>query len=101
MSKAPEYLEAGAKTYQERNKKYGDSYHKFGKVMIALFPEGLHIGERGKNDYEATNEWNRLGVLTQIVGKLCRYSNDFGNPHKDSIHDIMVYAAMLMELDDD
>lgn len=89
--KAPDHLEAGAKTYRERNKEYGDSYYKFGLVMDMLFPKGLTIS--------TYNEWNRLGILTQIVGKLCRYSNDFSNPHRDSIHDIMVYASMLMELE--
>ena len=90
---APEHLESGANTYRERNKEYGDSYHKFGQVMRNLFPEGLTI--------DGSIAWNRLGVLSQIVGKICRYSNDFHNPQKDSIHDIMVYAAMLLELDDE
>lgn len=89
--KAPDHLELGAKTYRERNVEYGDSYHKFGRVMLALFPDGLTI--------ETVNKWNRLGVLVQIVSKLTRYSNDFYNPHRDSIHDIMVYAAMLLELE--
>ncbi len=87
---APELLEAGAATYRERNKSYGDSYHKFGRVMDALFPEGITC--------ESAEEWNQLGVLTQIVSKLTRLSNDFDRLHKDSVHDIMVYAAMLEEL---
>lgn len=89
--KAPDHLEAGAVTYRERNAEYGNSYHQFGEVMGALFP--------GKLVLEYTEDWNRLGVLTQIIHKLCRYSNDFNKPHEDSIHDIMVYAAMLAELD--
>lgn len=98
--KAPDHLESGAETYRERNKTYGDSYHKFGKVMHALFPDGLKIGEPNFPN-SSIIDWNRLGVLTQIISKLCRYSNDFDNPHRDSIHDIMVYASMLMELEDE
>jgi len=89
--KAPDFLEVGAETYRDRNLAYGDSYHKFGKVMRILFPCGLTI--------DGSMNWNRLGVLTQIVSKLCRYSNDWVHPHSDSAHDIMVYASMLQELD--
>ncbi len=99
MTKAPDHLEEGAKTYRERNETYGDSYLKFGEVMIALFPYGFNKEAIAK--VLTISDWNRLGILTQIVSKLCRYTNDFDNPHQDSMHDIMVYASMLMELDDE
>ena len=89
---APQFLEEGAETYRARNKTYGDSYNKFGRVMDDLFPEGLTI--------ESSEEWARLGVLVQLVGKITRYANDWeNNPHQDSLHDIMVYSAMLQELE--
>ncbi len=99
---APGFLESGATTYRERNKQYGDSYYKFGKVMAELFPDGfIFAGANSLDPKKAAHDWNRLGILVQIVSKLTRYSNDFSKPHHDSIHDIMVYAAMLQELDQD
>lgn len=90
LPSAPDILESGAETYRERNKVYGDNYKQFGYVMDALFPAGYTA--------ESPAEWNRLGLLIQIVNKLGRLTTDIDNPHIDSIHDIMVYAAMLEEI---
>jgi hypothetical protein len=88
---APDILEMGAATYRERNKTYGDSYKQFGHVMQALFPDGMHI--------TTEEDWNRAGILVMIIGKITRMSPSlFRQPHIDSIHDIMVYAAMLEEI---
>lgn len=86
-------LAAGAKTYQERNVMYGDNFKTFGKVMIALFPEGLpKLDEEG---------FNRLGVFVQCVSKITRYSANLASGgHQDSAHDLMVYSAMLEYLTD-
>lgn len=89
--KAPEHLEAGATTYRKRNLSYGDSYHRFGQIMTVLFPNPLIIA--------GVKNWNRLGVLSMMVTKLVRYTKDFSEPHEDSMHDLMVYASMLSELD--
>lgn len=85
-------LEEALETYKERNKIYGDNYKQFGYIMTALFPSGI--------PGDSPLAWNRLGVIVQIVSKLSRYAQNIGEPHKDSIHDIIVYAAMLEELDD-
>lgn len=85
----PEILEAMAATYRERNKTYGNSYKRFGEVMAAMFPEGLTI--KGVDDF------NRMGIFFMIVGKLTRMSSG-DLLHKDSIHDVAVYSAMLEEL---
>lgn len=97
MSKfVPDALRAAAKIYEERNALYGDNYKHFGRVMEALFPDGLKFSLLGPKD------WNRLGVLVQIVGKLTRYCpNFFEGGHDDSLDDLAVYAMMLKELDEE
>lgn len=90
----PEILRNNAKTYEERNKLYGDNYKKFGKVMEAIFPEGFEISSAADH--------NRLGVFIQCLSKLMRYAENLDKGgHKDSAHDLSVYAAMLEELTDD
>lgn len=78
-------------TFKERSEKYGDSYKEHGIVMQALFPNGLNLIE--------IEEFNRFGALNMIVSKLVRYTNDWHNPHEDSIHDLGVYAFINQELD--
>lgn len=87
----PEILRRAAELFEERNALYGDNYKQFGTVMMALFPEGLQITTSG--------EWNRIGILVQLVNKLGRYcANAHVGGHKDSSRDKVVYAAMLDEL---
>lgn len=89
---AADILDSGAATYRQRNEVYGDTYKNFGKVWLQMFPHGFRI----RNSHDA----NRMGVMVQIVGKLVRYAanvNDGG--HDDSLLDLSVYAAMLLELD--
>jgi hypothetical protein len=87
----PQILRSAAATFEQRNKLYGDSYLVYGEVMDALFPEGITIATIG--------DWNRFGILSMIVSKLTRYSaNMRDGGHKDSAHDMAVYAAMLEEL---
>lgn len=86
------HLRECAKTYQERNKVYGDCYKNQGDVMKILFPKGLPV--------YSPEDWNRLGILMKIQDKLVRYSANFTDGgHDDSLHDISVYCIMLMELD--
>lgn len=95
-SKATDNLEAGAATFRQRNKKYGDSYLSFGAVMAILFPKGLNIKP---GDVES---FNRLGVYVQVISKACRYATTLtAGGHQDSAHDIMVYGAMLEEVTKD
>lgn len=82
----PDLLEEMARTYRERNKTYGDNYLEVGKVMDALFPDGLRI--------EGAGSWNKYLVLFHIINKLTRLTQG-GVTHIDSAHDIGVYAAML------
>lgn len=80
-------MQEAAATYQARRSVYGPSEAKFGAVMAALFPDGLHL------DTEA--EFVRFGIFTQMLSKLCRYTHDFSTPHVDSVHDLGVYSFML------
>jgi len=90
-STVPEILESASLTYEQRNKIYGDNYKKFGVVMKVMFPNGLKT--------DNIEDFNRLGVFVQCLSKLTRYSEllEFGG-HRDSAHDLCVYAAMLEEL---
>jgi hypothetical protein len=90
----PELLRACATTYEERNKLYGDNYKKFGRVMEAMFPNGLTL--------RSIQDFNRYGIFVQCVSKIMRYGENLEKGgHQDSAHDLSVYAAMLEELTDD
>ena len=92
MSGVAEKLMAGAQTFREKNAQYGDSFNNFAYVMAALFPNGMP-------DVKGINSVNRMGVFSHVVEKVMRYAaawNEGG--HRDSAHDLMVYAAMLEEL---
>lgn len=88
----PERLRDLGNIYEGRNKVYGDNYKKFGHVMDKMFPDGLTI--------QGPEDWNRLGVFTQMLSKISRYADKFPQGrHGDSLDDLAVYAQMLRELD--
>jgi len=90
----PDMLEEAAETYRERNKIYGDNYKNFGSVMQSLFPGGIEC--------RSVKDFNRLGVLVQVVSKLGRYCEQFeAGGHGDSLLDLAVYSQMLRELDEE
>jgi hypothetical protein len=96
MSKKKSYVTAelqnAAKTFQERNETYGDTYKRHGDVAAALFPEGV--------DLVTAEDQNRYAIVNMLISKLTRYAANFEEGgHQDSLHDITVYAAMLNELD--
>jgi len=80
--------------YHARNMEYGSSYKRFGNILLALFPAGIHI----KEEMDGT----RVAILLWILSKLDRYVSNFENGgHPDSLDDMAVYAMMLKEIDDD
>lgn len=97
MSKfVPDQLRKAATIYEERNKLYGNNYKSFGKLIDALFPDGIPSGPIENN----AEYYNRVGVLIQLLSKLTRYCANFGDGgHADSLTDLAVYAIMLAELD--
>lgn len=87
----PELLRAAADTYEQRNRLYGDNYKRFGEIMLALLPNGIHL--------DTKEDWSRFGVFFHAVGKITRYAANINTGgHSDSAHDLSVYAAMLEEL---
>lgn len=92
----PNRLRKAADIYAERNAIYGDNYKHFGKVVEALFPNGVNSVPGA----DKAEQYNRLGVLIQIISKLTRYCAQFEKGgHADSLDDLAVYACMLQELD--
>ncbi len=85
-------LHQAADLFEQRNPAYGNSYERFGGLMLVLFPEGLPA-KMGAAD------WARLGVFTQCVSKIMRYANHMSRGgHRDSAKDLTVYGAMLEKL---
>lgn len=96
MKQPPEILEEAAQTYRERNKLYADNYKQFGELLLWLFPGG-RIPPIG-----SVQEANRLNLIINCLCKLQRYAYQFKQGgHKDSAHDLIVYAAMLEEMTND
>ena len=87
MTEANEILAQAAVTYKERNTLYGSNYLNVGVAMKGFFPNGIKL--------ETPNDHVRFHLFCWIVGKLTRYANQWQTGHQDSIHDVVVYAAML------
>jgi hypothetical protein len=85
----PEALRAAAKTFEERNRVYGNNYLNVGNVMKGLFPDGMVL--KTADDFAS---WH---LLELAVVKLTRFANS-KLTHLDSIHDATVYCAMLEAL---
>lgn len=94
MSKEPQdCIQEALETFKSRSVVYGKNYLQHGKVMRALFPDGINL--------QTEKDWNRFGIINMIVSKLTRYSQNWPHKHIDSIHDLGVYAFMLESLDHD
>lgn len=83
-AKGDEILLAMAATYKERNALYGANYVKVGEIMAILFPDGITV--------KTVDDHVRFHLLTWMIGKLTRMTPNW---HKDSIHDLPVYGALL------
>jgi hypothetical protein len=91
MKSVPETLREAAAIYEQRNTLYGENYKVFYRVMDAIFPDGI---------FAKGEDWNRIGMLIQMVNKLTRYIQNFDRGgHEDSLYDLSVYCHMLLELD--
>lgn len=82
----PEILESMAETFRSRNKIYGDNYKILGKVTSVLFPNGIKL--------ETEHDFLVWHLFELVMLKLTRFSSSLFT-HKDSIHDLAVYAAMI------
>lgn len=90
---AAELLEEAGNTYLERNSVYGNNYKNVGKAIAAFFPDGVVL--KTPEDHE------RFHIFNLIMVKLSRYCVNWKvGGHQDSIHDAMVYCAILEEIDE-
>lgn len=87
-----EFMRRALKTFEERNAVYKDTHLMHGRVLKAMFPNGIFLND--------PLEHSRFVTFNQIVGKLCRYATNFvDGGHPDSIHDVGVYAFILEAID--
>lgn len=83
---AGDVLFSMGQTFKERNAVYGNNAEVTGRVMAALFPNGVVLKTPG--DYEI---WH---LFELIIVKLTRFTNS-GLTHEDSVHDMAAYCAMV------
>ena len=91
MTTVEDRLKAAAELYASKNKLYKDNYKKIGKIYCAMFPNGITL--------KTEDDFNRFAILIQIMNKVVRYNNNWATGHTESLDDLMVYPAMLAELD--
>ena len=91
MKDAGDILTEAAETFNSRKLLYGMNYINAGKALDALFPNGLLL--------KTPEDHMRYHIFTWIVGKLSRYAVNWETGHQDSIHDAVVYCAMLEAFD--
>lgn len=84
----PQLLEQAAETFRVRNATYGNNYLQVSEIMKVLWPDGF------PSELVFQPEWHLFELL---IVKLTRFAN--GNlTHIDSIHDTVVYAAMIEDI---
>lgn len=89
-----ELLNRMATLYAERNAVYKDNYRKVGKVMDALFPDGITL--------KGPDAFNRWHLFELSIVKLTRYANQYeAGGHADSLEDQIVYLAMVAGLEEE
>lgn len=82
---AADILTLGGETFRERNSNYRDNAVQVGQVMQVLFPNGVTLKTQADHHF--------YHLFELMVVKLTRFANS-DLKHIDSIHDLMVYAAM-------
>lgn len=93
--KVPTLLRESADTFEERGRQYGYIYKTMHPdVFCALFPNGMVL--------KTHDDFTRFALINAVVGKLTRYVNNFDKGgHRDSLIDIVNFAAMLNGVDDE
>jgi len=82
-------LEHAAMTFDDRNAKYRDNAVKVGRVMEALFPDGVNLN--------SADDFHIFHLFELMIVKLTRFVNS-DLTHQDSIRDMIVYGAMVENL---
>lgn len=89
---AADILEDAAETFRARNAVYSDNFLRVGNMMVAMFPSGITL--------KTQQDWNRMHMLLMAIVKQSRYATNWDKGgHQDSIHDAIVYGAMLEMID--
>lgn len=88
-----EILKEMSELFEKKNAQYKSNWRQTAPFIKALFPEGIKL--------ESESDINRFQFVLMIGTKLLRYSNNWKTPHKDSIQDLIVYAALLDACDDE
>lgn len=83
-----EILDDAINLHLEKSEEYGaDTFLRHGKVMDALFPEGITL--------KGPDAFNLFNAYELIVGKLNRIAATMEKtPHLDSFNDLVVYGAI-------
>lgn len=90
--KPEEILTEAANTFAERDKQYGNNYLVIGEALAALLPNGIML--------KTPEDFNRFHLWLMCVAKVSRYGKNLSKGgHQDSIHDNIVYGAMLEAFD--
>lgn len=85
---AANILASAAETFANRNAVYTNNYQQVAPIVKQLWPDGV------PPELTAQDQWH---LFELIVVKLTRFANS-ALTHEDSIHDIMVYAAMIQSI---
>lgn len=94
MKCANDVLRECADLFDTRSIQYPrNNWEIVGNIMNILVPEGIEL--KTENDHE------RYHIFTWLIGKICRYSQNYNNGgHEDSLKDAIVYAAILKSIDE-
>ena len=93
MSNVTKNLVEAAKTFEKKNKEYGNAYKTHGDVLHALFPDGITL--------QTADDCARFSILNAAIAKLNRYCKNYEKGgHQDSLHDMIVFIAMLEDYDE-
>lgn len=86
---AAEVLFNAALLFEQRNAVYRDNAVVVGRVMSALFPDGLSL--------ETEDDHRFYHLFELMIVKLTRFTQS-DLTHRDSLEDLIVYGAMLVPL---
>lgn len=89
---AGDILLDAAQTFEERQMVYSNNYLRLANAMVAMYPQGLTL--------KTPDDWIRLYFYLSTITKLSRYATNWHQGgHRDSIHDAIVYTALLEAYD--
>lgn len=91
LSPVPGYLRRLGDLFKQRNAVYGDNFLIVGKLMVAMFPDGITL--------KTEEDHNKFHLFMLKIVKLSRYAVNYEKGHEDSLDDDIVYTAMVAAID--